>query len=183
MKKLFYFFALVLILASCRTSQKITDSHKVSNEVTVEADKDSTGKKTEEVVNVKSEDNTVEYQFVFDVTDSTERNTVSADDYIPFVQIDSNGTITVKGPIKNFTSKTHNKTTDSLKVNKTDTSSVKTKAKVTTKATEETVHKQTTRKGIFAVAFWPVFIAAIIFFIFLYLKRKAKKKAADGVLK
>ena len=179
--KIYLVAGTVLFLASCRTAKTTTDSHKVNNEITADADKDSSGKKTEQAVNVKSEDNTTEYQIVFDV-DTTEKN-VKAEDYLPFVKIDSNGTITAKGKIKSVTSKTHNKTTDSLHVAKTDSSSVKERQRLVIKNTDETVHKQTTRKGIFAVVFWPVLILVLGFLLIVYFKRKAEKKAADAILK
>ena len=181
MKNLLYLVAIVAIFSSCRTVKKVTDTKKETVEEITQTKEDSTGVKTSNSTNVTTieQEDSSAFEIQFDTTGNGTLG--KPEDYI---YIDTAGNITVKGRIKTIKGKANSKTfiKDSTRTETKDTASKKIDNTVQKKKTTEVKHSETNRKGIFQIAFWPVFAAAIIFFIFLYLKRKKDKKV-QSILK
>lgn len=193
MKRILFFIAAIFLLASCRTVTKTQDSHVVKTETVKEEKKDSSGVKEETTITeIKTDEETntvVEGEFEVDTTTGSG---IKAEDYdpgqpaeivdeVPMITVDKEGNVTIKGPIKKFkvTGETKKTVTDSTARHTKDTASVSTSGKTTINTTDEEKHSITHRQGIvetiFRRAFWPVFLAAIAYFVFIYLKRKKAK--------
>ena len=182
MKNFFFLIAAVAIFTSCRTVKKVTDTRKETVEEITQTVEDSAGVKTSitNSVVVTDEEDSSSVEIWFDTTDNS--NPLKPEDYL---SIDTAGNIVIKGRIDKIKAKTGTKTVkkDSTTIATRDTASKRTEQTVEKKHTTEEKHSTTDRKGIFSIAFWPVFAAAIVIFILLYLKRQKDKKAESIINK
>lgn len=176
-----YLILLAVLISSCRTVRKTTDTQREQTIFSSDYEDDSTGQKTENTTNVKTVDiddnNNIAVEFF---NSDTSDHTINIQDNSIFVD-KRTGDITIKGKIKNATinSKTKTLSVDSTTTQVIDTASKKQTGHVSIDTKKEQKKGTTDRKGFFQIVALPAVIGAmLLLFLWFYIKRR-KNQATD----